>query len=524
MLNIVLVAINARFTHTNPALRSMKAYAEQCLQPQIRAGRLCFTPVELTINEPLTWLEQALLSAAGDVYLFSAYIWNIDTVRRLCETLKKSRPDLLIGIGGPEVSYTAEEELNRLPEADFILSGEGEFSLFRLSAALLERQPFSSVLADPTAEIPGFVSRFTAGPPAVNLNLDEIPYYWPVGLPGLRQRMIYYESSRGCPFSCTYCLSSLERGIRYRSLDLVLPELEQLIQDEAMLVKFVDRSFNADAARAIRIWEHLIALYQPGCRTTFHFEIEPALLDEASLAVLERAPEGFFQLEIGIQTTTPEVLAVIRRTGDFQTFSPAIARLRRRNNMHLHLDLIAGLPGETLADFARSFNEVFALRPHALQLGFLKVLKGTEMERTCRERGIRWRSFPPYEVVAGDALSEKDLSELKEIEVVLERYYNSGFFADEITELARIKGSAYHALKALAAYCKEKQMLFGRFAKDRYAAVLFAFIRTQDAFFAADPPAQQQLLQRFESNWRAKEQPGVLPWETFCRKYATAFS
>lgn len=528
MLNIVLVGVNARFTHTNPALRAMRAYTQSKLRPSVKDGRLRLSLVELTINEPLSWLEDALLKAAGDVYLFSAYIWNIETVRKLCEVVKKGMPNVITGIGGPEVSYSAKEELTRTPQADLVLCGEGEHTLYKMAEFLMRRDPVetfrsaektTTLINELARSVPGLIGREYTGPPSMQVALDDIPYYWEHGLPGLRHRMIYYESSRGCPFSCTYCLSSVEIGIRYRSLELVLAELDRLSDDEAMLVKFVDRSFNADTDRALAIWRHLIASYRPEQRTTFHFEIEPNLLNEESLRTLETAPDGLFQLEIGVQTTDPDVLRVIRRHGDVSQIHEAVSRLRKADNMHLHLDLIAGLPGESLAGVAKSFDDVMAMRPHALQLGFLKVLKGTTMEQTARERGMSWRGNPPYEVISSDALSFADLALLKEIETLLDRYYNSGHHADIILSLCEIRQSAFEFFHHFADFCRGQHMIYGRFAKDLAAAQLYRFILSAEEFFADRPEAQSAIAGEFEHKWRASVKRGVIGWDQFLTKF-----
>ncbi|MGI6545697.1 MAG: DUF4080 domain-containing protein [Fastidiosipilaceae bacterium] len=528
MLNIVLVAVNARFTHTNPALRAMRAYVRSKLRPSLTDGRLRISLVELTINEPLSWLEDALLKAAGDVYLFSAYIWNIEIVRKLCEAIKKGMPNVITGIGGPEVSYTAKEELTRTPQADLVLCGEGEFTLYKMAEflALSDRaetfqsaEKLDALTNELARSIPGLIGREHTGPPPIQVPLDDIPYYWERGLPDLRHRMIYYESSRGCPFSCTYCLSSVETGIRYRSLELVLAELDQLSEDEAMLVKFVDRSFNADTDRALAIWRHLISAYRPGQRTTFHFEIEPNLLNEEALRTLETAPDGLFQLEIGVQTTDPEVLRVIRRHGDVRKIHEAVTRLRKAGNMHLHLDLIAGLPGESLAGIVKSFDDVMAMHPHALQLGFLKVLKGTAMEQTARERGMRWRDNPPYEIIASDALSFADLALLKEIETLLDRYYNSGHHADIILSLCEVRQSAFEFFHHFADFCRGQHMIYGRFAKELAAAQLYRFILSADEFFADRPEARAAIASEFEQKWRASVKRGVIGWDQFLEKF-----
>lgn len=513
MLRIALVAVNARFTHTNPALRSMKAYTESKLKESVAKGELCLSLHEYTINEPLSWLEDSLLQTDADIYLFSTYIWNVDTVFKLVEALKKGRPEVLIGLGGPEVTYTAQEELMKLPEADFVLAGEGEYTLYRLCAVLLDK-------SNSFDDIPGFIGRKQVGPPAVQLDLAEIPYYWEENLVGLQDRMIYYESSRGCPFSCTYCLSSADQGVRYLPLARVFAELDRLVDEKALIIKFVDRSFNADRKRAIAIWQHLIERYEPGQRTCFHFEIEPHLLDQESIDVLSSAPEGLFQLEIGIQTTTDTVLQAVKRKGDFSKIAPAVQVLRAANNMHLHLDLIAGLPGETIQSFAQAFDDVFRLHPHALQLGFLKILKGTEIEYTAKKLDMRWRSTAPYEIICSDAMNYNELAILKAVEVVLDRYYNSGYFVNSILALSEVQNSPFLFFCALADFCRSENLLFGRFAKDRYAGVLYRFMTSEHPFFRGRKNEQKEIAELFSVLWQKMEKPGVMSWQRFLEKFA----
>ena len=369
-LKIALVAHNARFTHTNPSVRSMLVNANKQLSAAIDDGRLTFVACELTINDPLDDRAAKLHDLDADIYLFSAYIWNIEETKAVAEIIKKANPNRLIGCGGPEVSYTPETDLIETPWFDFILCGEGEVQIVELGKAILKHwipllssskiqisSFFAAALASMTTAVRGMVCRdryaeirvdqssalnlerpeikFVYGPANEYVDLNQLPFLWDQSLgeeinsdEQIKNRMLYYESSRGCPFHCVYCLSSVENGLRLRDLNKVFIELKELVDRDAMLVKFVDRSFNAVPSRAQAIWQYLIDIYRPGQKTRFHFEIEADLMDQAALDLLTTAPSHLFQFEIGVQTTNNKVLKTIKRQQNSDHVASVVSALR----------------------------------------------------------------------------------------------------------------------------------------------------------------------------------------------------
>jgi radical SAM superfamily enzyme YgiQ (UPF0313 family) len=424
MIRVVLCAFNARYSHTNLAVRSLAAYA----------GGRCRNKVSLdwrewTINDHLLALLHQLDRENADVYAFSLYIWNSALIRTLTVELKKIRPRSVIVWGGPEASTRAGQILDQEPAVDYVLCGEGEAALTELLDALAENLlPGSDTLAG----LPGLAWRPDGGGAAINaaaplLGGDDWPFAWSdTGLRQDRDRLLYYETSRGCPFNCSYCLSSLDRTVRFRSLDIVFHELDRFIAADVRQVKLVDRTFNCQPDRAARIWQHLIERCRAGpYRTNFHFEIAGDLLDDATLELLQTAPPGLLQFEIGVQSAHQAVLQSVNRACDLVKLARQVGRLRQAGNSHIHLDLIAGLPGETMALFGQSFDFVSRLDPHQLQLGFLKVLPGTQIHKTALERGYLWQDDAPYEVLQSDAMSFADFGRLKQIEQLLDYYPNS---------------------------------------------------------------------------------------------------
>ncbi|MEG0493950.1 MAG: DUF4080 domain-containing protein [Clostridia bacterium] len=416
-MNTLLVAINAKFTHTNLAVRS--------LQNALLAANIAADFVEYTINQPLHDILADIVRREPKRLLFSCYIWNIAYVRALAEDFRLLNPQAQILLGGPEVSFDAEELLVQMPWADAIVCGEGE--------ALLP-----SVLALPQ---PKGVYR-TSG--CVDLDLLPFPYR---DLDALKNRVLYYESTRGCPFGCAYCLSSADMHVRERSLSLVFADLQRLIDAKVMKVKFVDRTFNLHAERATAIWRYLIE-HDQGI-TSFQMELGGDLTTAEQLALLKTARTGLFQFEIGVQSTNEETLKRVARATDMRKLSDNVAAVKQEGNIHQHLDLIAGLPSEGFESFAHSFDDVFALRPEQLQLGFLKLLRGSRLYAQSEALGLVFSPMPPYEVLQTPALSFRELSRLKAVEEATELYYNSGRFSHEIDELALHCKSAFQAFLSL---------------------------------------------------------------------------
>ncbi len=413
-MKTLLVTLNSKFTHTSLALR--------CLR-QTAAGDT--EMLECTVNQPKDEILRQILSHSADVYAFSVYIFNVALTRQILSDLRAVRPHALILCGGPEVSYDCEGFLRQNPAVDGILRGEGEETFRELTEILSSADDYrSAFFASECAGVSmlrnGDCIQYPDRPPVCDL--DDLPFpYAPGELEPLRKRILYYESSRGCPFTCIYCLSSVQGRVRVRSLPQVFEDLQRFLDAKVNLVKFVDRTFNFDRNRSKAIWQYLKD-HDNGI-TSFHFEVAAWLLHEEELQLLESFRPGMILLEVGIQSANPHTLSAITRKTDPEKLYQTVIRLSQ-GPCHVHTDLIAGLPYEDLESFERSFNTVFALRSHCLQLGFLKCLKGTALQH--RQDGAVYSEFPPYEILRNQWLSPEDLLILKGVEKMLERYWNTG--------------------------------------------------------------------------------------------------
>ena len=444
-MKVLLVAVNAKYIHSNLAVHTLAACARKEVPPDVALETAGYT-----INEPVSHIFADIYRRRPDVIAFSCYIWNMPIIRMLIRDLKKVMPDAQFWVGGPEVSFDPEEELRQLPELTGVMVGEGEkiFTELVCSRGMLQ-------------SVEGIVYRDEAGQilrnpaPAEPVDMDSIPFFYQ-DMPAAdwKYHIIYYESSRGCPFRCSYCLSANERKVRFRSLSLVLAELQFFLNAGVPQVKFVDRTFNCDHDRTLKIWTYLRD-HDNGF-TNFHFEIEAELLTEEEIGLLHSLRPGQVQLEIGVQSTNEQTLALVNRRQDFSHLSEIVRKIAAGRNVHQHLDLIAGLPMEGLESFHRSFNDVYSLHPHQLQLGFLKVLKGSDMERRADLYGIRHQSHPPYEVLATDCLSCDEILHLHDVCDAVDLYYNSLQYTVTIRHLTEDFGDAFHTFEALAAFEKEE--------------------------------------------------------------------
>lgn len=433
---ILLNAINAKYIHSNLAVRYLKKYCEKHIEG--------IDIAEFSINDNISSILKRLYCSDAHIYGFSCYIWNISMILDICSSLKKAKPEALIILGGPEVSYDAADLLSKHSFLDYIVISEGE-------AALLDLLYFITTGKGDLSNIPGIAYRaegdivITEPRPDIT-DMDMLPFPYD-NFDGLENKIIYYETSRGCPFNCQYCLSSTIRGVRYLSMDRLRQDIKRFSDADIKQVKLVDRTFNCDLDRSIKIMQYIIEL-NPA--TNFHFEIAADLIDERFLKTVEKAPEGMFQFEIGVQSTNLKTLSEIKRKMNFDKVSHNVARLLSFENAHIHLDLIAGLPYEDIISFKKSFNDVYALKPDMLQLGFLKLLKGSGIRRECETYGIQHNDFPPYEVISTAWLSFKELVDLKDIENVFERYYNSGRFRHTLSFLLNVSDmdpfEFYHSL------------------------------------------------------------------------------
>jgi len=428
-MKVLLVGINAKYIHSSPALYYLKSYAIK-MHSNKQFMRDTIEIMEFTINQEKDEIIRQIYTKKADVIAFSCYLWNVSYVHAIVQVLGKICPETDIWLGGPEVSFDPESQLEKYPSVRGIMAGEGEQNFYQLVCAYVKgRNDLPRILqADES------------------LSFDEVPFpYEDLAL--FQNRIVYYETSRGCPFGCTYCLSSVDTKVRLRSLPLVEKELQQFLDARIPLVKFVDRTFNCNPAHTLGILTYLME-HDNGI-TCFHFEMAAELITEEEMQVLSRLRPGQVQIEVGIQTTNCETLKAIRRHADMDHLSSIIKRLLSFQNMHVHVDLIAGLPYEDLPSFRKSFQDVYALHANELQLGFLKVLKGSPMESQAAEYEILYQGEPPYEVLSTKWLSFEDVIELKGVENVLEVYYNSGQFLH-----------AMQCLEKLPCYQKDAYQLY----------------------------------------------------------------
>lgn len=463
MLNIVLVGINAKYIHSNPAIYSLRAYAEARLEKEGREGNIGIA--EYTINQHREEIIADLYRRKPDILAFSCYIWNWTMIQSLMGTFHKLCPEVPIWLGGPEVSFTPEKILQEYPYLTGIMVGEGEETFTEL-CRWYER-------GERPGNISGTVTAWGRGAERALTCLDDIPFFYE-NMEAFANRIVYYESSRGCPYRCSYCLSSIDKSLRLRSLKKVKEELRIFLDKNVPQVKFIDRTFNANHSHAREIWQYLIE--NDNGVTNFHFEIAADILTEEELELLSRMRPGLVQLEIGVQTTNACTLQEINRPMNFEKVKAAVDRIAVRHNVHLHLDLIAGLPFEGYDSFKASFNQVYALKPQQLQLGFLKVLKGSPLWKKAKEYGIVYEDQPPYEVLYTKWLSFEELLTLKRIEEVLEIYYNSGQFIYTAAMLEKEFSDPFTFYESLARFVDLKKEAAHSPARSRRYQLLLEFV------------------------------------------------
>ncbi|AZR72130.1 B12-binding domain-containing radical SAM protein [Anoxybacter fermentans] len=413
-MKILLTTLNSKFIHSNLALRYLRSYCRNLpLKIELK---------EFNINQNLDYILAEIYKTKADLVAFSCYIWNIIPTLQLCGNLKKIKPDLKIVLGGPEVSFDSENILRDHPYLDYIVRGEGEETFYELLENLFNGKEVGLISGLTYRKGNEIIS--TPERPLIS-NLDRIPSPFEDHLDEFKNRLVYYESSRGCPFNCQYCLSSTFKGVRTFSMQRIKEDLLRLIEAEVKKVKFVDRTFNFNPDHALEIMRFLVEHQK---ETTFHFEITAHLITDEMLDFLRQVPQGLFQFEIGVQSTHKPTLRKIKRAYNFERLVEVVKVLSSSRNIHLHLDLIAGLPEENYNRFQKSFNDVFVLRPDNLQLGFLKLLKGSGIRQNAEDYGYKYMDQPPYEVLANDLISFDEILELKMIEDLLETFYNSHKF------------------------------------------------------------------------------------------------
>lgn len=441
MKKVILAALNAKYIHSNLALRYLSRFQNNNQKHHVKT-------MEFTINQRLDFIAEELFRKQPDVVLFSCYIWNVEMLRQLCPILKKIMPDCVIGFGGPEVSYESETFLRENPAVDFVMRGEGELVFTKYLEHLDAGNPAT------LGEIESLTYRqgdeIFSTPQMHPMDLALLPFPYEDDFSDVQNQIIYYESSRGCPYHCGYCLSSVENGVRFVPLDKVLPDLQKFLDKNVPQVKFIDRTFNCKKSHAMAIWKYLHE-HDNGV-TNFHFEITADLIDQETIDFLKTVRKGLFQFEIGVQSTNPQTIRAINRNVDFAALSEIVRQIKDGGNIHQHLDLIAGLPYEDYDSFGRSFNDVYALHPEQLQLGFLKVLKGSMLHQKQKEFEIVYHDTAPYEVLTTHELPYADTLRLKYVEEMVETYYNSGRFLNTLAYLVPLYESPFAFFEALSQF------------------------------------------------------------------------
>ena len=465
-MKILLAACNAKYIHSNLAVFNLKAYAKEYDSNVVLR--------EYTINQQKDDILKDIYRCHPDVICISCYIWNITFVRELMQDLRKILPDVPFWAGGPEVLYDAEEFLKKNPAFDGVMVGEGEETFLELvkhyvngSPSLEETTGLVYCKPDSTIQNNGWRQI---------MDLSRVPFAYE-DLKDFENRIIYYESSRGCPFSCSYCLSSVDKKLRFRDLELVKKELQFFLDHKVPQVKFVDRTFNCKHDHAMTIWQY-IKDHDNGI-TNFHFEISADLLRENELELMSTMRPGLIQLEIGVQSTNPDTIRAIHRTMDFPKLAGIVNRIHSFKNIHQHLDLIAGLPYEDYDSFHRSFNDVYALRPQQLQLGFLKVLKGSHMKEMTEEYGIVHKELEPYEVLGTRWLPYEDILKLKMVESMVELYYNSGQFQNTIACVEPLFEDAFTLYEKLGQFYEKKGYSEISHSRMRRYEILLEFVKEE---------------------------------------------
>ena len=442
-MKILLAACNAKYIHSNLAVYDLQAYASEYADHIILK--------EYTINQQKDDIMRDIYLEHPDVVCVSCYIWNLSFVKELMADLTKILPDADFWAGGPEVSYDAEKFLTENPEFKGVMVGEGEETFRELAGYYVEKDPQN--LKDMTGVCYRDGDQIIHNGWRQIMDLSKIPFIYK-DLSDFKNRIIYYESSRGCPFSCSYCLSSIDKKLRFRDTEMVKKELQFFIDNKVPQVKFVDRTFNCKHDHAMAIWKY-INEHDNGV-TNFHFEISADLLREEELQEMSTMRPGLIQLEIGVQSTNPDTIKAIHRTMDFGKLKGIVERIHSFGNIHQHLDLIAGLPYEDYDSFRHSFNDVYALKPQQLQLGFLKVLKGSHMMEMCQEYGIVYKTREPYEVLSTKWLDYDHVLKLKTVENMVEVYYNSGQFQNTLEYLEGFFPDAFSIYERLGNFYMEK--------------------------------------------------------------------
>ena len=494
-MKILLAACNAKYIHSNLAVYDLKAYSSDYDKEVLLR--------EYTINQPKDEILKDIYGSGADVVCFSCYIWNISFVRELIRDLAKILPETAFWAGGPEVSYDAEKFLTEMPEMTGVLVGEGEKTFHDLLEYYIDGK-------GSLGEIRGIAYRdgeeIRHNGWRELMNLSEIPFVYE-HLEEFENRIIYYESSRGCPFSCSYCLSSIDKKLRFRDLELVKKELQFFIDQKVPQVKFVDRTFNCKHEHAMAIWKYILE-HDNGV-TNFHFEVSADLLRDEEMDLMAKMRPGLIQLEIGVQSTNPETIRAIHRHMDLDKLKRCVDRVHSFRNIHQHLDLIAGLPYEDYDTFHRSFNDVYQMKPDQLQLGFLKVLKGSLMQGEAEKYGIVHKEKEPYEVLSTNWLPYGDVLKLKAVESMVEVYYNSGQFQHTLEYLVPLAKDAFTFYESLGAFYEKKGYSEISHSRMRRYEILLEYL--QEETDVSVEKASQKMLYDLYLREKLKKRPSFAP-------------
>ena len=494
-MKILLAACNAKYIHSNLAVYDLKAYSSDYDKEVFLR--------EYTINQPKDEILKDIYGSGADVVCFSCYIWNISFVRELIRDLAKILPETAFWAGGPEVSYDAENFLTEMPEVTGVLVGEGEKTFHDLLEYYIDGK-------GSLGEIRGIAYRdgeeIRHNGWRELMNLSEIPFVYE-HLEEFENRIIYYESSRGCPFSCSYCLSSIDKKLRFRDLELVKKELQFFLDYKVPQVKFVDRTFNCKHEHAMAIWKYILE-HDNGV-TNFHFEVSADLLRDEEMDLMAKMRPGLIQLEIGVQSTNPETIRAIHRHMDLDKLKRCVDRVHSFRNIHQHLDLIAGLPYEDYDTFHRSFNDVYQMKPDQLQLGFLKVLKGSLMQGEAEKYGIVHKEKEPYEVLSTNWLPYGDVLKLKAVESMVEVYYNSGQFQHTLEYLVPLAKDAFTFYESLGAFYENKGYSEISHSRMRRYEILLEYL--QEETDVSVEKASQKMLYDLYLREKLKKRPSFAP-------------
>ena len=494
-MKILLAACNAKYIHSNLAVYDLKAYSSDYDKEVFLR--------EYTINQPKDEILKDIYGSGADVVCFSCYIWNISFVRELIRDLAKILPETAFWVGGPEVSYDAEKILTEMPEMTGVLVGEGEKTFHDLLEYYIDGK-------GSLGEIRGIAYRdgeeIRHNGWRELMNLSEIPFVYQ-HLEEFENRIIYYESSRGCPFSCSYCLSSIDKKLRFRDLELVKKELQVFLDHKVPQVKFVDRTFNCKHEHAMAIWKYILE-HDNGV-TNFHFEVSADLLRDEEMDLMAKMRPGLIQLEIGVQSTNQETIRAIHRHMDLDKLERCVDRVHSFRNIHQHLDLIAGLPYEDYDTFHRSFNDVYQMKPDQLQLGFLKVLKGSLMKEEAEKYGIVHKEKEPYEVLSTKWLPYGDVLKLKAVESMVEVYYNSGQFQHTLEYLVPLAKDAFTFYESLGAFYEKKGYSEISHSRMRRYEILLEYL--QEETDVSVEKASQKMLYDLYLREKLKKRPSFAP-------------